>query len=138
MERSTIRKRITRVATAGTIGGLLITGIANASGETNAGMQIKSRTPVCSNNPEKNTQPLFDLISPNAAYCIQEVIPMGRTEIIDGGHYGELGLVAVKLTFANKRLVCAVPVAHQESKSSLKVEAFSLRDSCVADPNGRG
>lgn len=126
-----------RKIAAGTVAaGLLLIGAGSTGQEAGASVSANAQK-TCVNNENQHVHTQFNLTSPNPDYCLREAFPMGRTDIFHKGNYGELGLVAIKITFEGKPYACVVPVTGHDNFTTLTPEAFSLNEDCLPDPGNK-
>lgn len=77
-------------------------------------------------------------------WCVEEVYPMGQTNVVTGTDHGEMGLIGIKLKVAGRLFACIAPISNPSyemradgtpySQPEIAVENFSLRNDCFAEP----
>jgi hypothetical protein len=92
---------------------------------------------ACHFDEKKDVTPFSGHRSNNKNFCIEAVYPMGQSEVINDSDSGEIGLIGLKIKVAGIEYVCVVPATqpNADDQPQVRGEAFSLRNSCIPEPN---
>ncbi len=92
---------------------------------------------ACHFDKKNHVQPFPYEKSTSNDFCIEDVYPMGVSEVIDLGDSGEMGLIGMKIRVGGREYNCVVPTTQPGNggdSPQVRGEAFSLKESCVEIP----